>query len=191
MPRKRPRPTLLVLLSRWRVNLGFVGAVVALLVAGHPTPASVLRWLPLALVGLGIRVWARGHLDLRTSLVESGPYALVRHPLYVGSFVMGLAFTAMTQDWRVVAAFAILFPAMYVPKAIREERYLRQIHGATYGDYAARVGAFVPSWSALRRRGTPSRRFDWRRVLRHREYETWAGAAAACAVLWVRALWQR
>ncbi len=189
MPTKRPHPTLLVLLSRWRVNLGFAAAVVALFVAGHPTSASVLCWLPLAFVGLAIRVWARGHLDLRTSLVESGPYALVRHPLYVGSVLMGIAFTAMTNDWRVVAAFAIAFPAMYVPKAVREERYLRHVHGPIYDDYARRVAAFVPSWAALRRRGTPSRQFAWRRVLRHREYETWAGAAAACAVLWLRALW--
>jgi len=177
--------TVLVLLSRWRVNLGFAGAVAALLFAGDPTHASVLRWLPLALAGLGLRLWARGHLERRTPLAVSGPYALVRHPLYVGSFLMGLAFAAMTNDVHVAIAFVVVFLLMYVPKAIREEAYLHGLHGPAYSAYAARVGVLLPSWSGLRQAVAGG--FTWRRVLRHREYETWGGAASACIVLWLRA----
>jgi protein-S-isoprenylcysteine O-methyltransferase Ste14 len=187
----RRQSGLLVLLSRWRVNVGFVAALLVIFLAGHPTPESVRRWLPLAIVGLALRVWARGHLELRTPLVVSGPYAFARHPLYIGSFCMGLAFTAMIDAPWVVAAFAIGFLLMYVPKGIREERYLRGLHGAAWDAYATRVGPLFPKRHTFDRGVAPStRRFAWRRVLRHREYETWAGAAAVCAVLWLRAYWR-
>lgn len=187
--KKRPKPSALVLLSRWRVNLGFGIGIAALLLAGHPTTRSILTWLPLALCGLGIRLWARGHLELRTPLAHSGPYALVRHPLYVGSFLLGLAFTLMMDDVRVSLVYAAGFLLMYVPKAIREERYLRELHGPAYGEYASRVGAVFPWPASVRARGAVATSFAWRRVLRHREWETWLGAAAACAVMWIRALW--
>jgi protein-S-isoprenylcysteine O-methyltransferase Ste14 len=178
----------LVLLSRWRVNLGFAIGVTAIAVCGNPTRESVIAWLPLALGGLMLRLWARGHLELRKGLAETGPFALVRHPLYVGSFFLGLAFTLMMNDAIVSVVYVIGFLAMYVPKAIREEAYLRERHGEVYARYAARVGAIVPRfWDVYRPDATT--RFAWRRVLRHREWETWLGAAAACTVMWVRALW--
>jgi protein-S-isoprenylcysteine O-methyltransferase Ste14 len=178
----------LVLLSRWRVNLGFAIGVTAIVMCGHPTRESVIAWLPLALGGLMLRLWARGHLELRKGLAESGPFAILRHPLYVGSFVLGLAFTLMMNDAIVSVVYVIGFLAMYVPKAIREETYLRKRHGDVYARYAERVGAIVPRfWNAHRAAATT--RFAWQRVFRHREYETWLGAAAACAVMWVRAVW--
>ena len=188
---RRTRLPWLVLLSRWRVNLGFVGAIVALAAAGHPTPQSVLAWLPLALSGLALRLWARGHLELRSPLAQSGPYAFVRHPLYVGSFVLGLAFTAMMNAPVLAAVYVVAFLVMYVPKAMREEAYLRQRHGRAYADYATRVGAVLPRIASFRTQETAATAFAWRRVIRHREWQTWLGAAAACAALWLRATWLR
>jgi protein-S-isoprenylcysteine O-methyltransferase Ste14 len=186
---KTARLPLIVALSRWRVNLGFAAGVVVLFACGHPTTRAVLGWLPLVLAGLALRVWARGHLTLRTRLAETGPYAFVRHPLYVGSFFAGLAFTLMMHDVWIAAVYVVAFVAMYVPKAIREERHVAQLYGETYARYAARVGAVVPRLGSLRAGGAKGAGFAWPQVLRHREYEAWLGAAAASAILLARAVW--
>jgi len=134
---------MLVILSRWRVNLATVLAVVAV-AAARPTHADILRWLPLVLTGVAIRVWARGHLDRRARLTRTGPYAWVRHPLYVGSFLIGLGFSGMLGRWFMPPLFAATYLFMYVPKAIREEQYLRGKYGEEYARYAARTGAVIP-----------------------------------------------
>jgi len=186
---KKARMPLLVALSRWRVNLGFAAGVVVLFACGHPTTRAVLGWLPLVLAGLALRVWARGHLTLRTRLAETGPYAYVRHPLYVGSFFAGLAFTLMMHDLWIAAVYVVAFFGMYVPKIIREERHMANLYGETYARYVARVGAVVPRFGSLRAGGAPGEGFAWPQVMRHREYETWLGAAAACVILLVRSVW--
>ena len=54
----------------------------------------VLLGLGLVFSGLALRSWAAGTLHKRTQLATSGPYALVRHPLYIGSLFMMLGFCA-------------------------------------------------------------------------------------------------
>lgn len=188
MARTKKLP-LLVALSRWRVNLGFAAGLAALVACGHPTTRAVATWLPLVLAGLALRVWARGHLALRTRLAETGPYAWIRHPLYVGSFFAGLAFTLMMHDVWIAALYVVVFFVMYVPKAIREDRHLRTLYGEAYDRYAARVGAVVPRLHRSHGVLAADGGFAWPQVFRHREYETWLGAAAACGVLLARAIW--
>lgn len=180
----------LAIASRWRVEAGFVFAAVAVVFA-HPTPLSIERYVPLVIAGLALRCWARGHLERRAYLSDTGPYALVRHPLYVGSFLLGLAFTLMTNVTGLPVLFALAFASVYVPKAVREETFLRNRYGDEYARYVARVGAFVPRLAAVRAAfgAHRTREFAWRRVVRHGEYQTWLGAAAAIAVMVARALW--
>lgn len=177
---------MLVILSRWRVNLATVLTVVAV-AAARPTHAAILRFLPLVLVGVLVRVWARGHLDRRARLTQTGPYAFVRHPLYIGSFLIGLGFSGMLGLWFMPLLFAATYLAMYVPKAIREDQYLRGKYGDEYERYAARTGALFPR--LVHRGPAPETvatvRFEWPRVIGHREWKTWLGVVAAVAALWV------
>ena len=180
------RQRLLVWLSRWRVDVGTVAGV-AILAFAQPTRASVAMWLPLVAVALALRTWARGHLERHQHLVRTGPYAFVRHPLYLGSFLLGLAFAGMTRIPVFVPVFFIAFVAMYLPKALREEAFLRERHPGAYAEYAGQVGAFIPRpWV---RHGSPAsaQRFSWRRVLRHREWKTWVGVLGLLAAMWALA----
>src|SRR5262245_9312915 len=136
----------LELLSRWRIELGFAGGFLAFALA-RPTTTTVVAGVPLALAGLGIRTWARGHLRRARELTATGPYAHHRHPLYLGSFLAGLGFVVMTGSWVVAAIFPVVFLAMYVPKILREEAYLRGLHGARYERYAQQVPAWLPRLS--------------------------------------------
>ena len=85
-------------LFAWRgVLLGVLGGVLALL--AHPGPSSLLRGLPVVLLGLALRLWAFRHLgaagrtrDPRppSGRVHAGPYRFVNHPVYLANVFVGL-----------------------------------------------------------------------------------------------------
>ena len=112
-----------------------------------------LAGLALVIIGLGFAVAARIHLGGNWSgtvtlkkgheLVESGPYALVRHPIYTGLLV-ALVGTAIAIDrWRALASLALLIAGI-VYKIGVEERFMREQFGEAYARYRARVKALVP-----------------------------------------------
>ena len=131
-----------------------------LVIAARPGPEldvpEPLRWIGLALVVLGIAfaLWAIAtlgrHYDLELEihrdheLVQSGPYRLVRHPVYTG---LGLHFAGacLATGNLVLLAGTVLvtYPALYL-RAKTEERLLRGQFGAEYDAYAREVGMLVP-----------------------------------------------
>lgn len=171
------------LLSRWRVEVATVAAVPALALA-HPSHGAIVAYLPVLMAGLALRTWARGHF-VRERLATTGPYALVRHPLYIGSFLMGLAVALMTRRPMLPPAFAGAFVAMYWPKAVREETWQRSRWGADWDRYAGAVEPLVPRRLGGGRAAGAGPRFSWSRVVRNGEWQTWLGAAAALAALWL------
>jgi protein-S-isoprenylcysteine O-methyltransferase Ste14 len=173
-------------LSRWRIDVAWLG--VALIAFTHPTHTSIIALLPLVTSALLLRLWARGHLERGVPVTQTGPYAYVRHPLYLGSFFLGLAFALMSRSVALVALYPPAFLLMYVPKALREEAYLRAHGGGAYVAYAARTGALLPRLLGDRARTTGGRIFEWRRVSHHREWRTWAGVLALLALEWARAV---
>ena len=77
-------------------------------------------------------------------LVQTGPFAHLRHPIYTGLFLMmialAIAFGHSRQLFLAVPLYAI---GTWLRVSI-EERLLRTMFGATYDAYAARVKRFVP-----------------------------------------------
>ncbi len=108
----------------------------------------------LTLAGIAAMWWARIHLGRLWSsaitrkdghhLVDTGPYAYVRHPIYAG-LLIALAATAAAQatPGALVGAATVIF-ALWL-KARAEERFLADELGAEiYGDYRRRVPMLVP-----------------------------------------------
>jgi protein-S-isoprenylcysteine O-methyltransferase Ste14 len=94
----------------------------------------------------GLRLWATLYVGGRKDLAlqASGPYALCRNPLYLGSFALAIAVAAFLQD--VVFACAVLVVAslyawLVVPA---EERALLARFGEAYREYTASTPRFVP-----------------------------------------------
>ena len=77
-------------------------------------------------------------------LVRTGPYRVVRHPLYAG-LALHFAGACIATGNLVLIAGTILvtYPALYY-RARVEERLLRDRFGAAYDEYARRVGMLVP-----------------------------------------------
>lgn len=135
--------------------------------------------------GLLIRSWAAGTLFKKRRLATTGPYAWVRNPLYVGSFLMMAGFSALVHDpvslWLLVGPVAWLYW-----QAVRdEERTLARLFPDEWPPYRRRVPAFVPRRLALPR-------FDhWSlaRWVYNREYQAWLGTALGLAGIYAWRLW--
>lgn len=78
------------------------------------------------------------------TLVDDGPYAYVRNPLYSSYLVYWMAWVALTGGhWVATALFAVMLTT-YVWAALSEERQLSAQLGETYRAYAARTKRFIP-----------------------------------------------
>ena len=161
--------------ARYRVRLGFVAAAIALILA-MPTPVSLGIGAAVAVVGEAIRIWAAGHLDKGREVTSSGPYRFTRHPLYLGSSIIGVGFAIACANW-IVALVVALYLVVTIGSAIRgEEGHLTEKFGETYPAY--RDGLVVDA----------QRRFSPARVMANREYRAVAGLVAALALLAWKAL---
>ena len=162
------RADMLKRIARLRVPLGFVFGAIVLWLA-QPTSRSLAAGAGIALVGELVRIWAAGHLEKGREVTSSGPYAFTRHPLYLGSTIIGLGL-AIGAASVTVAAIVILYLALTLTAAIRtEEAHLTEKFGAAYPDY--RAG-----------RMSVKRGFSVERALRNREYRAAIGVLVVLAV---------
>jgi protein-S-isoprenylcysteine O-methyltransferase Ste14 len=156
--------------ARYRVRIGFVAAALVFWLA-RPCWWSLLIGTIVATVGEAIRIWAAGHLEKGREVTVSGPYRFTRHPLYLGSAVMGVGF-AIASASVAVGVLVLVYLAITITPAIRgEERHLTEKFGAAYPSY--REGLAPPG----------DRQFSLRRVLANREYRAVSGLVLALALL--------
>ena len=145
--------------------------------------------LAVSLVGLAIRAFTVGHAARRTSgrntagqvadeLNTSGIYATVRHPLYVGNFLMWLGPAMLTGHAWFLAVFCLAYWLYYERIMYAEEQFLRGKFGERYVAWASGVPAFLPRVSAYRGADLA---FDWPKVLRREKTGLLALAATFLA----------
>lgn len=130
--------------------------------------------LSVSLLGLVIRIITVGYTPKNTSgrntqgqladeLNTSGLYSMVRHPLYVGNFLMWLGIAILTQNLWFIIAFIFVYWVYYERIIFAEEQFLRKKFGKPYLDWASKTPAFVPNTGNFVK---PSLTFSWRKVLR-------------------------
>ena len=162
--------TFLQRIARLRVTLGFLASGVALWLA-RPTARTLAAGAAVALAGEAMRVWAAGHLEKGREVTTSGPYAFTRHPLYLGSTLIGIGLAIGSASWVVGALVAAYF-GLTLTAAIRtEEAHLTEKFGPAYPDY--RKG----------RSAGERRHFSLTRAMRNREYRAVTGLAIVLGVL--------
>ena len=158
------------LLARWRVFLGFVFAAIVMWLA-TPTGNSLLFGAAIAVIGECLRLWAAGHLEKSREVTRSGPYRHTRHPLYLGSSLIGVGI-AVASHHLVVAAMVVGYMLLTLTAAMRsEEAHLREKFGDAYDAYAEKRAAPM------------DRPFSWPRAIGNREHHTMIGLATGLALL--------
>jgi protein-S-isoprenylcysteine O-methyltransferase Ste14 len=103
--------------------------------------------------GLGFSVWARRHLGKFWSarvtlkegheLIQSGPYARVRHPIYSGIALAMVGTALFSGQWRALLGAAIIIVGHW-QKSRREEALLASQFGSSYEEYRKRTGSLLP-----------------------------------------------
>jgi protein-S-isoprenylcysteine O-methyltransferase Ste14 len=163
--------------ARLRVSSGFL-LVLAFAWLSHPAAQSLTIGLPVSAIGLLLRAWATGHLEKNTRLTESGPYAYVRNPLYLGTLLVAAGFVIASQRWLLAGLFAAVFLLIYLPVIELEEQHLQKLF-PDFADYSKRV---PPLWPTLHP-AKSEHNFQWRLYLHNREYQALLGFVLGAALL--------
>lgn len=128
-----------------------------------PSATSLLVGMPFVVFGVAVRTWGAGHLVKTDELVCTGPYAFVRHPLYLGTLSIATGFAAMLGGRSALAALIVLLPwffGFYFPRKERiEAQRLSALHGEAFERYRAAVPALWPNGRAYAGRGAGRWRF--------------------------------
>jgi protein-S-isoprenylcysteine O-methyltransferase Ste14 len=146
--------------------------------------------LLLALIGLALRIGTVGFVprdtsgrnsggQLAGSLNTSGFYSVVRHPLYLGNYLMWLGVALFPRSWWAPVIVSLVFWLYYERIMFAEEEFLRRKFGPLYTSWAAITPAFVPRPTLWRRPGV---RFCLLTVLR-REHSSLLALMASLTVL--------
>lgn len=146
------------------IALGFAAPVLALAGALEPVdaldgPAGHAIGTALALGGLTLTLYAQVAMGdswrigvdpaERTSLVTSGPFAIVRNPIFSAMIPTALGLALMVPNVASLAGLAGLVVALELQVRVVEEPYLLRIHGTEFARYATRVGRFLPGVGRL------------------------------------------
>lgn len=159
--------------AEWAGGVLFVCSIVlgaaapALQLAGALQPLAALNRSAVAIFGVVLAVggtiatvfaqramgasWRVGvDADEVTSLVTSGPFAIVRNPVFAAMLPAGLGFALVAPNVVALAGVGALLAAVELQTRVVEEPYLLSAHGDRYAEYAARVGRFAPGLGRLR-----------------------------------------
>src|SRR4051812_15564804 len=144
----------------WMLAGSFAAVALAFAAAGVHDRLPGPPWLPAVVgiavmwAGLGLRVWAVRTLgrffrvevtvDADQTLVDTGPYARVRHPSYTGLLVLYLGLGICLDSYLSVAAAVLLSLAAVVNRIAHEERMLQRELGEVYRVYSSRTWRLVP-----------------------------------------------
>jgi protein-S-isoprenylcysteine O-methyltransferase Ste14 len=170
------------LVARLRVTCGFI-LVAAFAWFSHPDVQSLALGLPVSVLGLLLRAWATGHVEKNIRLAESGPYAYVRNPLYLGTLLVAAGFVIASRRWLLAILFGAVFLLIYLPAIELEEQHLRTLF-PSFAAYAERVPALWPTLRPVRQ----PERFRLHLYVRNREYQALIGFALGVALLAAKVL---
>ena len=142
----------------------FLIAIILLSISRIPLPWLNLQLWPVGLwpfwlgaavtiAGLLFAIWAREHLGTNWSrsvtiklgheLITTGPYAVVRHPIYTGILTGFFGMAIAVSQVRGFIAFVLVFLALWI-KLRMEEQWMRSQFGEAYATYAHQTAALVP-----------------------------------------------
>jgi protein-S-isoprenylcysteine O-methyltransferase Ste14 len=186
-------------LFRWRSYLPLITIVIVLLgisyfqYPGHSEKSDDI-WeiicLFISFSGVGIRFFTVGYTPKGTSgtntrkqiadtLNTTGMYSIVRHPLYLGNFIIWFGLSAFFHLWWFSLIVILIFWLYYERIMFAEEEFLREKFGHSYLDWAEKTPAFIPD---IRKWRSPDMIFSFRKAIKN-EYKSFFAVIVSFTVL--------
>ena len=107
-----------------------------------------------AILGLALRTWAvltlgtlfTMHIDVQKnhSIMTKGPYKIVRHPSYLGAFILYVATIVFLHAWFSVIIAVVVLPCAFLRRIHYEEELLKGVIGEEYEAYSRKTKKFLP-----------------------------------------------
>ena len=132
--------------GKTRIVLAWIFSI-ALVLSAREYPQ--LPGIILCFIGATLRYWASGYLRKDSRPAVGGPYAWVRNPLYLGTYLMALGTALAVENWALLGVATVLFAVIYHYIILDEETKLDRIFGDSYRAYCKAVPRFFPRpWPA-------------------------------------------
>jgi len=116
----------------------------------YPDEVSIRAGIGFIIAGLLIRLWSNGYAIKNDKLTTSGPYAFVRNPLYLGTFLLAIGFVIVLKsanpliEWIAGGLFLIALSTIYFFTIREEQGMLLARYKQAYSDYCKHVPAMIP-----------------------------------------------
>lgn len=139
-----------------------------------------LIYLGISLLGEAVRIYTVGFVPANTSgrnteagqiadeLNVTGIYSVVRHPLYIGNFLMWLGPVLFVRSFDFTVFFVLIYWLYYERIMFAEEQFLRRKFGEIYDKWSEGVNAVIPKLRGFKK---PSLQFSFKNILK-REYHS-------------------
>jgi protein-S-isoprenylcysteine O-methyltransferase Ste14 len=159
-------PLALLVLGRWNLWMFLLGVV----------------WIAL---GAALRLYASGVLHKNEELSRTGPYALCRNPLYLGTILIQFGIALLAGSWIYTAITLVIFSVIYMWVILLEERWLSGLFGDVYKEYLRATPRLLPtskSFSAM----YGAAPFSWKQAKVNREIKSMIAPAAAILLFLIK-----
>ena len=176
--------------------------IFAILLGCFAKSYPALPGIILCFIGAALRFWASGYLRKDSRPAVGGPYAFIRNPLYLGTYLMAVGtLWAMEITWLALTT-TVIFAAIYHYIILDEEEKLKKIFAEPYLLYLKTVPRFFPRiWPPFARASrivlkevnpeVTHSRFSWDLLMRNKGYEAFATFAGLMAYVTLAAyFWQ-
>lgn len=176
---------------RWRVALAqfaFYGVLIyafffqRITIAGFDSLQGMIG-VVLVVLGVAVRSLSAGTIRKNAELASTGLYVLVRHPLYLGSFLLAIGVNLIIWNPLVAGVTAALLIITYAPTILQEEAYLAGKFGEDWTRFAAQTPRLIPRLTRLGE--VFPLQWSYQQWRRNHEYEAVLGATATLVLLFV------
>lgn len=177
------KDTLKYKLTKVTLRTAAAGAIgLVLFLVAEPEPGWFIPGAILTLGGEWLRLWAAGHLRKNKRLTTTGPYAYVKNPLYLGTLLITIGYSAMAKNEYIMIAGFVWFFIYYAPyKKRQEHEKLIKSFGDKWLEYDKAVPDYIPRLTPYP--GGSENRWDWSVVKENSEHETAAAVFIGFVVM--------
>jgi len=130
--------------KNWLKIRYLLGPLVLFLLLRYMNTDYLLAGFLVSLFGELIQTWSFASLIKNVELTVRGPYVIVRNPMYLGRYFLGLGFIILLDNIWLVIIYTVLYVLYMVNRVNREEaRLIGLLEG--YDDYRSKVRSFLPT----------------------------------------------